>query len=116
STAVEPQGFQRRKNKESRRLGEERCGREERSAWCPELCPRPSAITLLRGWTGRDAENGQELDVVAPREPGDVLGSPKREGLDGHRRLAATGRHEVRPIADEEVRHVVRPVIPIDHR
>ena len=55
------------------------------------------------------------LDLAGSREPGDVIRGAKRERLDGHRGLTATGRDQAAAIAQKQVRDVVRPVVAIDY-
>jgi hypothetical protein len=43
-----------------------------------------------------------------------VLAGPELECLDGHYRLATTGRYEATAIAHEQIWHVVAAVMSID--
>src|SRR4029453_6793218 len=55
-------------------------------------------------------------DLSTLCEARDVLARAERECLDGHRRLAATGRHEAAAVAHEQIWHVVAAVITVDDR
>lgn len=58
---------------------------------------------------------GFQLDLVAPREAGDVVASAEGQRLDGLGRLAAPRGDEAGTIAEEQVPHVVRTVVLVDH-
>jgi hypothetical protein len=51
------------------------------------------------------------LNLPRPREPRHVVGRSKRQRLNGHCRLAPTGSHEARAIADKQVGHVVGAMV-----
>src|SRR5882762_3073913 len=63
------------------------------------------------------ASTSPELsDLTRPSESGHMIGSPKRQRLDGHRGLTSPGRDKARAITDEQVRHVVGTMIFVRDR
>src|SRR5258708_30330210 len=61
-------------------------------------------------------ERSRRSDFVALRELPNVIGRAESQGLNGHGRLAAPRGDETRPIAEKEIRHIVRAVVFVDHR
>src|SRR5690606_19091142 len=55
-------------------------------------------------------------DFVRARGAYDVIGGAERERHDGLGRLAAARGHEARPVADEQVGHVVTAMPAVGHR
>lgn len=71
------------------------------------VSPANSTVRLTRSMTS--------FNVTCAREPRDVVGSAKRQCLNGHGGLAPSGGDEAAAIAQEEIPDVMSSMIAVNH-
>src|SRR5438132_8769318 len=91
-----------------------------------ELCLRMPITSLesrAKDYQNRRVRNGKrcvqlvllDADFATLCERSDAVGGAERERFDGHCRLAAARGDEAAPVAEENVFHVMRPMVRTDN-
>src|SRR5258708_23925034 len=87
--------------------------RQQSAARAQKRTPRVTVL-IVAGWIHVLPLINPTSDFIAPGESADMIGRAESQRLNGHGRLASTGRDEARAVAEEQIRHVVGAVILVD--